>query len=184
MSICTLVKHWSQFCLIQFYWAAFISSSSWSSHLFLSSNSSLWFSLISLLSPSHRQSGKFSSSKCQMASQYSSFFHLEVSNSSGNAALSYYYRFSRGMPLGNALASVCVLSIFLLLMTNSWQVERKNTKAESSVNFKHTHGPAYKVKKVWCEMAELMALQSKCLQWDPLVMKGGMQERNKSVLIA
>ena len=32
-----------------------------------------------------------------------------------------------------------------------------------------------------CVMAELMALESKCLQWDPLVMKGGMQDREKSV---
>lgn len=69
----------------QFYWEDFISLSTLrslrfsspplSSPLTISIHSRLWFPLISPpLPPSHSQSGKTSSSKCHMASQYSRFF--------------------------------------------------------------------------------------------------------------
>lgn len=86
-----------------------------------------------------------------MASRYSRFFRVEVSNSRRNADRLYHYCFSQGMPLGNASACVCVLSILPLLKRGKLMPSRKK-EITQSINFKHTHRLPYKVKTT-------------CVQW-------------------
>lgn len=69
--------------------------------------------------------------------------------------------------------------------------KKGETKEQRVLNFKQTRRPPY---QVWtasvcvsvcvCVMAELMALHSKCLQWDSLAMKGGMQDGEKGLFVA